>query len=587
MTTDNFQDGRYIGDDVDEVLDALVADAETSFDHEFSESEAIVIRSFYRPVAERIVELHNGITDVLNASQVDFAEGQALDYLGNRLGVTRIEATKASGRARFSRSSPTTTDRFIPEGLIIETDELEPAEFETDYSQALALLDSFEDGDLTNYAGDTGDFTINTTTVSDGDNSLQAAAVSGSDIYTKETTFGPGSKVHVDVYANTNTIPIYRFAVEDADNCYQVRLDTVAGSVELEVVDGGTDSDIETSTVSIPTGEWLELIVDWKVGGDIVVTVENAAGDEVTTFTGHDETYTSDNGFGFKSGDGTATKLFDFNTMSAVGVDVTAVDGGSAGNLGASALTIMPDPPTGIESVINPKPMSGGRDREEDDDYRARIKSELGEGVRGTQRGLIEQLEALDGVKSVTVIENDSSSTDADGRPDHSFEPVVQADSSWYQEIGQTIVETKGTAYPAVGGYAGSSHTVTTELSNGQQKDITFSTPTEIQIYADIDVEKTDTYAGDDQLKDNVVRYIGGILSSGDSEDGKLGVSDDVIYSKVMQAIAGTEGVYDVTNLEIGTASDPTGTGNIAVSDTDIATADATDTSLNISTVNV
>jgi hypothetical protein len=47
------------------------------------------------------------------------------------------------------------------------------------------------------------------------------------------------------------------------------------------------------------------------------------------------------------------------------------------------------------------------------------------------------------------------------------------------------------------------------------------------------------------------------------------------------------DGVHDITNLEVDTDSTPTATSNISITDSEVATADATDSSLDISTTQV
>lgn len=588
--TDNFSDGRYDADTKETILDALVADAESqaAFGSDLDPDDLSIIRAHYDPVAERLAELQEDIGVVLDSSQIDHADGTALDLLAAWIGVARNTATKATGRVRFSRDARATQDYTIASGTIAQTDESDPVQFETDSARTLGILDDFNDNDISDYDGDTGDFSASTTQVHEGTHSLQASAASGSFIHTDGTQFGPGSKLHCRVYPNTDTVPLVTFAVTDADNRYQVRIDTNNGNLELEKVESGSESDIETDTsASIPTGEWLDLEIDWQIGGDISIDLDDAAGDDISSFTGTDTTFTGTLGFGFGSGDATSTKYFDEYTMSSVGADATAVDAGTDGNLGAGVLTVMPDSPNGVEEVTNPEGTSGGEDKEADDDFRARAKSELGDGIRGTQKAIIERLEAKSYVHSVSVIENDSSSTDGDGRPAHSFEAVVQTDSDHYDEVAQVILDTKGTGYESAGGFSGTSRTESADLPNGQTKDITFSTPTEVTLNADIDLTKDNTYAGDDQVRDNLVRYTGGTLSAGGSEDGELGVGDDVIYNQVMAAVAGTQGVVDVTNLEIDSTATPTGTSNITISDTEIATADASDDSLDVTSSDV
>lgn len=583
--TDNFNEGRYEPETKEAILDAMVESAESqaAFATDLDPAELSIIRAHYDPIAEEIAHLQEDLQITLNSVQIDHATGLALDLLGASKGVSRNAAVEAEGRIRFSRNQRATQDYTIAAGTIVQTDETQPVKFETDNTVQLAVLDNFEDNDISNYDGDTADFSVVTSTVHEGTYALELAAAADSMVWTDETTFGSGSEFYTRLNIGSTSEAAVLFGVEDASNFYEARVDNNNGNIEIGKVESGTYSSIDSSSAAIPDGEWLDVRIDWKTDGDITLDVDDANNADVAELTVNDTTYDGDGlGFGFKTLDANAAKYVDTVQMSSVGAAITAVNAGPDGNLGANVLTVLPETINGVESVTNTAGTSGGVAKEEDDDYRERVKSELGDGVRGTQAALISRLEGITGVTSVTVIENDGSSSDAAGRPPHSFECVVETDSDWYDEVAQTIVDTKGTGYEPVGGYAGTSHTITADLPNYQTKDITFSTPTVKTLFADIDLTKTSTYAGDDQVRDNIVQYVGGTLASGDSADGELEAGDNVIYYQVAEAIMDVEGVHDITNLEIAFSSSPTGTSNLAVANTEQAVADASGTDLDV-----
>lgn len=584
--TDNFTDGRYNADTKDTLLDALISDAEsqTAFGKNFDPDELSIIRAFYDPVAERLAELQEDIGIVMDSSQIDHAEGAALDLLAAWIGVVRKDAQNATGRVSFSRSNRATQDYVIPAATTVQTESTDPIKYETDNAVTLAVLDNFEDNDISDYNGDTADFNVQTGTVQDGTYALEATAAAGSKIWTTTHTFGSGSEWFFRLNIGSTSEASFLFGVEDGDNYYEARVDNNNGNIEIGYEeDGGGFTSINSTAATIPDGEWLDCRVKWEANGDITLDVDDANNSDVASLTVNDTRFDGDGlGFGFKTVDANAAKYFDSVEMKAVGAAITAVESGASENVGANVLTEIANTPGGVESVTNQTGTSGGEDEEEDDDFRERAKSELGDGIRGTQTALIERLESQDYVTNVSVIENDTSSTDGDGRPAHSFEAVVQTDSEHYADVAQVILDTKSSGIESVGGYDGTSQTETADLPNDQTKNITFSTPTEVLIYMDIDLTKDSTYAGDDGVRDNVVRYIGGTLSSGATEDGELDPGDDVIYNQVMAAIASTQGVVDVTNLEIDTDTTPTNTSNETIADTSIATADATDSSMDV-----
>lgn len=272
---------------------------------------------------------------------------------------------------------------------------------------------------------------------------------------------------------------------------------------------------------------------------------------------------------------------------TSVTVPIEAVEGGVEHNTGSNTVVVMPDPPAGIEDVTNPADVTGGKDEEPDDELRQRARDELADGSRASAPALINSVRKVDGVTSVSIFVNDSSVdyTNDGGLPDHSFEVVANGGNE--NEIAQEILETKAAGDTSYGGANGTETVATTDLPNGQTHDISFSRPAEIQIYADMSLKVTDEFAGIDAVRDNIVNYVGGLLSSGNEYTGELGVGDDVLYGEVEFAVRGTAGVYDVTNLTIGTSSTPEGTSNINIANSDVAISDATDESMTISTTQI
>lgn len=101
-----------------------------------------------------------------------------------------------------------------------------------------------------------------------------------------------------------------------------------------------------------------------------------------------------------------------------VSVDVTAGQIGTDYNVGGGAspttasITYMPSPPTGVESVYNPDPTSGGVDREKNSELRDSIKNAIFENSGGgTKKGIEGFIKTeVEGVNSVSVEEFPSSS---------------------------------------------------------------------------------------------------------------------------------------------------------------------------------
>lgn len=407
-------DGNFDPDTVEDILDAMLADAREQFGDDLNDGELSVIRAFYLPIAERLAEAQEDIGLVLSSAQIDNAEGLALDLLTALIGVRRREAQFAEGEVVFSRESAASTDYTIPTGTLVQTDhDLDPVRFETSQT---AILE----------AGET----------------------------------------------------------------------------------------------------------------------------EVT-------------------------------------VPVVAVGGGVQSNLGTNTLVRMPQPPSGIETVTNETSTEGGTERENDEELRDRAKQELADGAKATAAALVAGAKSLDEVASVSIFINDRNvdETGSGGLPDHSFELVVEGGDE--EEIGQFILETKAAGDTSYAGAYGDPVTTEGTLSNGQTFDVEFSRPVSVHIYVDVEVEITNEYEGDDAILDSIVTYIGGMLSTGNTSSGQLGVGDNVLYGEIEFAIRSVRGVYDINSLEVDVSSPPTGTSNINIEDSELATADATDGSIGITTTEV
>jgi len=83
-------DGTFDPDNKEQILDALVAGAETAFEESLDPDEASVIRGFYEAIAEYLATQQEDIASVLAASQIDNAEGDALDLLASLIGVAPL-----------------------------------------------------------------------------------------------------------------------------------------------------------------------------------------------------------------------------------------------------------------------------------------------------------------------------------------------------------------------------------------------------------------------------------------------------------------------------------------------------------------
>jgi len=208
---------------------------------------------------------------------------------------------------------------------------------------------------------------------------------------------------------------------------------------------------------------------------------------------------------------------------------------------------------SGWTGVSNESAAYPGRDIETDIELRIRYASTVSaEGTAMVESIKANLLENVDGVTAAIVFENETDTTDSDGRPPHSIEAVVQGGDE--EEIAAMIWKKKA---GGIDTYGATSEIITD--SQGVEHTIHFNRPTEVPIYLKCVVhEHTEVgLAGD--APQTIADYL---LAQGNA----LGVGDDVILQKlaayILQNVSGisyleltgsTDGTtYSLTNITIG-----------------------------------
>jgi len=187
-------------------------------------------------------------------------------------------------------------------------------------SSGPTTIDGFEDGDISEYSGDTSDFSVQTSKVFDG---TYAMTISHSSKFTISSTSGlnsyPQAGDKFELYVAANTVssgggPYVLFGYQDSSNHYRIRMRGGGSGVAeaIDVISGGgaTTLDsrsanpgfIERSTSN--SGRWLKLVVTWASDGTITADFIDPVDDvTVVTLQGTDTSYTS-GGFGWVSNNG-------------------------------------------------------------------------------------------------------------------------------------------------------------------------------------------------------------------------------------------------------------------------------------------
>lgn len=174
----------------------------------------------------------------------------------------------------------------------------------TESSGSVTVLDDFEDGDISEYAGDTGSFTVQQTTVKEGSYALSATA-NGSISDTGVTT-QQGERFYVWVNIggtnNDGSVGFYYFTQSESasPNGYLAQVNESQNEIALFYYDGAFTK-IASAASQASTSTWYELRVDVTTSGDHTLSIYDTSGSQLaSTSTVTDTTYTS-GGIGFRS----------------------------------------------------------------------------------------------------------------------------------------------------------------------------------------------------------------------------------------------------------------------------------------------
>jgi uncharacterized phage protein gp47/JayE len=210
--------------------------------------------------------------------------------------------------------------------------------------------------------------------------------------------------------------------------------------------------------------------------------------------------------------------------------------------LPANNLTEIVTPVSGWDSVNNPSAGTTGREVETDEEFRIRREQAIISG-NATDESIRSAI--LNNVSSVTfcrVFSNRTDAVDAESRPAHSFEAVVEGgvDNDVAEEIW-TRQPAGIASYGNVNGGAG----ITIQDSLGHDQIIKFSRPEDVYIYVEVqrnfNTEETYPANGDELIKEAIVEW------SLDSTNITVGV--DVIRQRLIVPVYEIPGIDEVTIL--------------------------------------
>lgn len=162
------------------------------------------------------------------------------------------------------------------------------------------VIDSFEDGGMTEYSGDTteastvsyptvsGDLALKMDTLSDGSASA-VVSTSGLPYYPND---GDTFRYHMQT-GDGSADGRFFFGAADTENAYRVEISPGSDEVRLGRVEAGVVTDLGSIPATITTFEWYEVEVRWADGGGLEVETFDESGSSLGTITSGDSTYLS------------------------------------------------------------------------------------------------------------------------------------------------------------------------------------------------------------------------------------------------------------------------------------------------------
>lgn len=602
MPTDN---GEYLPLTEDEIFERLKTNFEEQFDQEINVGDLVEkqLQAQARTLAQN---QEQALRKVYQAGYLEDAEGKELDKVVSNIGLTRREAENATGVVRFMRDKVARASYTIPVGAVVQTGGSDPLGFTTQDNDQLQLIDDWESEDFTNWTGDTGDFSINTSSPITGSASLEVPATDGATITSTDEDFTLGTTFGAQINPEGGAVTAFQFAKETVDTYVEVQVDANSDDLRVRYLEDGAEQSVQSKNVTVPTGETSYVEFRWSHFGDIYCRLfdsedQDTEYGEVTFLAPSSESMGS---VGIASRDGNATALVDIFGTREVLINVEAEEGGVASNVGRGRISVDASGIPGVEEVTNPvavgdtsydnlngSPLIVGRERESDSELRERAFDNTSIGGAATLDALGTEINRVEGVQSLTMFRN-REETEVDGLPSHSFEAVVYGGEN--EDIANTIHGTMSIDSTDHAGAHGTEVTydVYSDIT-GQNETIRWSRPEEVSLNITIDLIVDDSYIGDESVRSRIVDYIGGTDIDGSQLPGlDVGenVYEDVLSAKLVSP--DQHGIWEVDSLSIDGNNDGTddtttlasGADVYEVADNEVAVANARDGSITVNT---
>lgn len=160
------------------------------------------------------------------------------------------------------------------------------------------IIDDFEDGDIAEYTGDTGQFTVQGTTVFEGANALEGTSdgarhriisTAGLNAYPAQ-----GDTFQCRIRDDTGSLTAgIAWGVQDGNNLYRAMVSSQGDNLQLWLKENGGYNRLVETAVTVPQDEWLRLEIDWAGDGTMTVTLFDSADTQLAQISATDTTFTS------------------------------------------------------------------------------------------------------------------------------------------------------------------------------------------------------------------------------------------------------------------------------------------------------
>ena len=264
---------------------------------------------------------------------------------------------------------------------------------------------------------------------------------------------------------------------------------------------------------------------------------------------------------------GSVIKTSDTEAEFTLDADVTLTGGSDAGVVTAvelgpisaliGTLTSISTPIAGWTSVTNAADAVLGQEEETDEELRIRRAKSTAVSSQSLVDSVLGNLSKLDDVTGVSVLENKTASDIVSPVSilAHGIHAIVDGGDN--DEIASAIFNTR-----SVGSQMTGAVTVVVVDDQGQNNDIKFSRPTDVDIDIEVDVTSDDEFPsnGGQQIKDALVEY-------GASN---LNIGDDVILSRLYTPVNSVPG-GSISRLQISINPAAVGSSDITIQLDEIA----------------